>query len=94
MGYLWRHKARLMLAVAFTLAGNILALLSCRSMPGLQLMRLAPPAMSISPVSLRHLYRNDLLCLINSHLHVSDAGSLGQVSSLITAEMRKELFDH
>ena len=27
MGYLWRHKARMLLAIAFTLAGNILALL-------------------------------------------------------------------
>ena len=93
MEYLWHNKGRLILAISFTLAGNILELF---------IPKLAGEAIdamgTVGNVNFTAVFVTCgymLACVIlNSiFMYLTQAG-LVKVSSLITAEMRKELFDH
>jgi ATP-binding cassette subfamily B protein len=93
LGYLWRHKGRMILAVIFTLAGNILALFIPKFAG--QAIDAIGTAGSVNFTAVFTLCGYMLACvLMNSLFMYLTQAVLVKVSSLITAEMRKELFDH
>ena len=93
MGYLWRHKGRLILAILFTLAGNILALFIPKFAG--QAIDAIGTAGSVNFHAVFVTCGYMLACVIlNSIFMYLTQAVLVKVSSLITAEMRKELFDH
>ena len=93
MGYLWRHKARLSLAIAFTLIGNILALLVPKYAG--QAIDAIGTAGNVNFTNVFAVCTEMIVCvLLNSIFMYLTQAVLVRVSSLITAEMRKELFDH
>lgn len=93
LGYLWRHKVRFVIALCFTVIANLLSLL----IP----MFSGKAIDAIGGVGNVNFEKVFLICgwmllsvILNSlFLYLSQA-VLVRMSSLITAEMRKELFDH
>jgi len=77
MGYLWRHKARMLLAIAFTLAGNILALLVPKYAG--QAIDAIGSAGNVNFTNVFAICAEMIVAVLpQQHLYVSDAGSPGQ----------------
>lgn len=93
LGYLWRHKLRFVIAIACAFIGNIL---------GLFIPRFAGSAIdAIGTSGNVNFTQVFTLCgwmlgcvLLNSVLMYFMQAVLAKISSLITSEMRKEVFDH
>lgn len=93
MGYLWRHKVRFLLAIGFALLGNVLALFIPKFAG--QAIDAIGTAGSVNFTSVFLMCGYMLACvLLNSILMYLTQAVLVRVSSMITAEMRREVFDH
>jgi ATP-binding cassette subfamily B protein len=93
LGYLWRHKVRFVAAIGFALMGNVLALFIPKFAG--QAIDAIGTAGNVNFTNVFLLCGYMLACvLLNSILMYLTQAVLVKISSMITAEMRREVFDH